>query len=227
MPRAGAIHPIRGVGAVVGLASFLSEPAAAAIVFDNGSFSGTQVGRYYMDPFIMYEDFTLTSATTITGLAWSGHDRAGAYSDTTLTFFDGSALPSVGTQIFSTTVAATRTPNLTGPIFGDYEGFDYEISGLSLTLGPGLYYFSLLNDVSGALSTWDEAVGTGQTIAGRWQESDGLPVDGSTPFHASEDLVFQLVADGSTSIPEPATLALFGAGLAGLAVIRRRRKAKA
>ena len=28
-----------------------------------------------------------------------------------------------------------------------------------------------------------------------------------------------------TTVPEPMTLALFGAGLAGLAVIRRRRKA--
>ncbi len=188
----------------------------ALVLFDNGSYSGSQVARFNSGSWTMFEDFTLTSPGTITGIQWGQHDQPISYSSTLLTFYSG--VPSGGNQTFSTTTGATRTPNATGIIFTNYSGFDYEISGLSINLSPGTYWFGLHNNVSGGMTSWDETVGNASTIPGRYQTGSALPGD----WHPSEDSVFKII--GTTSVPEPATLLLLGSGLVGLGLFRKKFK---
>lgn len=200
---------------------FTAPTAAAAIIFDNGGYSGDQVGRYNGGSWTMYEDFTVTSSTVVGGLFWQQHDQAFSYSATNISFFNG--VPSAGTLIASYAVAATRTPNALPVLFGNYAGYDYSVSGLNVPLTPGTYYFSIHNDSSGSFTTWDETAGVAATIAGRWQSGTSLSLG---TFFATEDSVFQILTEGSgnTAVPEPATLSLLTAGFAVLAGLRMRRR---
>lgn len=198
--------------------SFLVGTSAlnAGLVFDNGAYGGDQVGRFHGDSWTMFEDFTLSSPATISSLFWSTHDQPVSYTNTDLTFYS-TATPTAGFEVFSGTFAATRTANATGTLFGDYSGFDYLISGLSVSLGAGTYSFSLHNNVTGGGTTWDQTLGNGSTIAGRWQSDSGVP----GTFFGTEDSVFQL-SDGAAQVPEPATSLLLGAGLLVVCAFSRR-----
>lgn len=206
------------------LLGFTAERSSAGFtVFDNGSFSGDQIGRFNMDPFTMTEDFTLTATHTITGFKWTQHDadQSMTYFSTTLAVYNG--FPSLGTQIFSGDIVATRTANANGVLFGSYIGYDYEITGLSLVLGPGTHYFSIYNNVSGGGWTWDQTTGTSQTIPGRWQDDDSDPDPGE--FFADENSAFQVIASDITAVPAPPAgilLAIGAVGLAGGRALRRR-----
>ncbi len=193
--------------------------AQAAFIHDNGDYSGTQVGRFNSGGWTMFEDFSLSSSTTLTGLSWRQHDQRISYSSTDLAIF--SSLPDGGSPLFSLNTVANRIANSTGILFGSYSGFDYSITSLSVTLGAGTYYISLHNNVSGGLTTWDETDGTGQTIPGRWQSTNPLS---ASSFYASEDSVFQISGErGGNTIPEPSGLALIAIGLAALGLFRRKK----
>lgn len=198
----------------------------AAIVFDNGAFSGSQVGRFNTS-FTIFEDFAVSSATLVTEVDWSQHDRLpGSYVSTTLQLFNG--LPSAGTLLFTTTVAANRTANGSPILFGSYIGYDYRIGGLSIALTSGTYYLGISNTLSSssAQTTWDQTSGSMQTIAGRYQSVSPL-VPGN--FFVGENSVFQVLGNVTaqpTVTPEPTSLALAGFAGLGMAVgaWRRRRQ---
>jgi hypothetical protein len=206
------------LGGKIALFSFtLGVAANAAVLFDNGGYSGDQIGRFNGPSHTIYDNFTITAESVVNGISWSQHDESGTYTGTILEIFIGSV--SAGNLIYSDTQVAARTPNATGTLFGDYAGFDYSIGGLNIALSPGTYFLGL-HTVSDFAATWDQTTGNSSTIAGRYQSDSVLPVE----FYSDEDSVFQLNTDQS-AVPEPGTLSLLALGAAGLVARRTIKRA--
>lgn len=105
----------------------------------------------------------------------------------------------------------TLTPSV--PIFAPVPGFE----------GPGSIVFSDFRHgiISGAaaLSTYDGVSSIGP-VPVFFSQSAPLPSDmGDFVISSAGDLVFQAVG-----VPEPVPLALFGAGVAGIGAMRRRKQ---
>ena len=219
------------VGAVL-LAAAASH-VQAGMVFDNGAVSGAQVGRLNSGIYRVYEDFSLKSPTTITGLKWTQHDSVNQYDGTVVNVFSGtsssdtSALPD--NPIFSGVFHASRTQLAGPPIYGDFLPYDYVIDGLSFRLSPGTYLLEFHSNVDvegGDKTTWTQTEGTDQTIAGRYYGYPSSSTGSKFTAMPDEDAAFQVMGTVHAA-PEPSSLAIFGITAcltAGGAARRRRRE---
>jgi hypothetical protein len=114
------------------------------------------------------------------------------------------------TRTFDTFAAGTNYFGFDLYPFGTVDQFQITVTGGSGTqifnvMGPGLLGFG---DPTGLTSVSILNLGN---------------VSGSIANYGVDDVITGLTAD-VTPVPEPASLALFGAGLAGLGLMRRRRK---
>lgn len=203
------------------------SPAQAALLFDNGSYAATtpQIERNYGGR-QMFEDFVVGSNATLSEIHWGGgeyhQDTVSRITSVNLTIYNDVPGTS-GAEILTTTVA----PSSSFVVQDNTSArFDYEITGLSVALTAGTtYWFGL--DVYGTGiafdANWSNTAGTASTIAGLYQAGVGRP----GIFYGDQNGAFQIFSAEETAIPEPATIAIFGLGLAGLGLARRRTHARA
>lgn len=143
-----------------------APPPPIGILFDNGSSSGPQsnIGNT-AGVQELFEDFTVDQNWVITEINWEEHDHNQAtYLSTEVLIFVG--LPFNGPPVFSSTIVANRTPNSIGTILGNWDGFDYRITGVSISLPPGTYWIGLNQNFQGIRSGWDTTTGGPNTIPG-------------------------------------------------------------
>ena len=99
-------------------------------------------------------------------------------------------MPIAANLIFTTNVLATRTPNATGTLFGRWEGHDYSVTGLSVSLSAGTYFLGLNTNALVGDTSWDGTNGSASTIPGRYVVNVNFPEPGK--FLADQDSVFKV-----------------------------------
>lgn len=173
------------------------EPPAG-LLFDNGEFSGGQshTGNHVGVQWV-YDDFVLTSDSIISSIFWLQHDPAQyTYEATEVSIFRD--LPTPENLVFLKNLVATRVPNDTGLLFG-FPGFDYSLTGLSISLSAGQYYLGLNAIGSGDRRTgWDQTSGGPDTLPGRRVVNENFPPPGT---ELSQDSVFRIFGTPNAVLP--------------------------
>lgn len=177
--------------------------------------------------FNAYDDFKLTTATTITGLSWVGSmfgpsEPLQPINGFKLTFLsDNAGAP--GASLFSQTIAGTANETFLGNLVGGFPAFSYQATlSTPFAVAAGTtYWLSIQAQVGKELPFWGWAFGTGGNEKFRLNNTDS---PGLASFPA--DLAFTLDHQ-VTAVPEPSTLMLSLVGLAALLVVRRRQMPRA
>ena len=197
------------------------RPAAATVVLEQPPTIGDLGGAGLVSNGSTqhFDDFSLAGDTTITGVGWHGSlgMQAGP-GDFVIRFFqdDGAGHPEAS-PFFSEMVTATGTQT---KMF-EFEFFAALTNPVILPGGTDLWISILIDD--GSNFTWGRAAGApspGSMPAGIAFSRFG---DGRT-IYQGQDLAFSLIS-GPISVPEPGTLALLVGGLAGVGLLRRRKRA--
>jgi hypothetical protein len=141
----------------------------------------------------------------------------------------------IGTEAFGSDVSSGSGAAVTNsdPITND---FGYAVSSASfslpsISLGPGTYYLTLQNSVSGdGVGFWDMNDGAGPDGAGiiAYENSLGLldgPSNscGGNGSEADGNCAESFQLEGASATPEPGTAALIGGGLLLMAGVIRRK----
>lgn len=199
----------------------LATSAGAGIVVDNGL--PNQSGGSELNEFLEADDFTLGAASTSLNLIrfWSLQSDASDYAGSIEWSIrqDAAGVPGAISASGSATPTGVDTLN---SAFG-LEEFRYEFA-INATLAAGNYWLVLHNGPNASQPTtsfyWEWSQDTGNS------QNFDLPVPTQGWTGNFSELAFQL-EDKSTSVPEPATILLIGAGLAALVTRRRHQVIRA
>lgn len=209
---------------IVFAAALASSAASADVLYDGGAINGQTDGWTLNFGFQVGNTFSLGNDSTVTGVENMGLWLFQGDNATSIDWAITSDPTGAGTTYGSGTAALTLTPVLTPNNLG-YNVYAASFSIGALALNAGNYWLVLQNLVvdTGDPGYWDMNGGPSQA----WESDIGFdPRDGGgcdeAAFNECSDS-FQIVGRTGGTVPEPATLALVGAGLAGMSRLRRKK----
>lgn len=194
---------------------------AGSVVYDNGA--PNQQNGNEMSAWIQAEDFGLAQNTTITGISFWTFDVGSGYLGSIWygIYSDNGGQP--GT-LLQDELLGSPSRSATGVlVFGTYDEYAFNLAISPFVATGGLTYWLGLHN--GPLTStdraevyWETTNGNATATGHEFELQDPGGWSGNGAEHA-----FQLAGAGS-AIPEPSTLTLLGTALAGLGLLRRRRK---
>jgi hypothetical protein len=187
------------------------------LVYNNGA-PNAQNGNE-MTEWIQAEDFTLPTATDITGVRFWGVDvnEASYQGSIVWTLYDNAGA-NPGAILQRDSVVPTRIFDH-NTFFGKSYQYDFGTGGV--TLGPGTYWLGLHNGPLSTTSrdeTYWETTNSNGTSTGH---ENITPFDDASWFDNRQEHAFELFAPHA---PEPGSLALLASGSLPLFGMLRRRK---
>jgi hypothetical protein len=201
--------------------------SADTVVFDNGAPNGIN-GRNIGGPFYTAEDFTLTSAQSLTSVRFWGLRATtlpGAFTGQIYWEFRANAAGAPGAVLTSGLSPGTETFRAPS-VFAGLSSYQYDFSVGSVNLSAGTYWLVLHNGAFGTTTTGDlfwETTAPNATSSAYQRTGTASSFIITTP--PANHLAFQINAADGAPIPEPTTLVMLGLGLTGVAgAVRRHRK---
>ena len=196
----------------------LSNSAFAVPLYSNGGFVDTG-DAYDITGDTVSNSFTLTGNTPVTGVSFYSYNTTGNPTSTVDWAITSAALS--GTTLFSgtSTVVTSIASGISSPEFNalGLDVFQNTFSVGSLSLSSNTYWLQLTNATTPTPADtvyWDENNGTSTAISagiGSLAGSEAFQILGANPTNGSP-------------VPEPSSMLLFGAGIGGLAFLRRKSR---